>query len=46
MLIVWITSTIVGVERIKKLGYCLIRKTEGKPCDECKKTNVFNQGEL
>jgi len=37
-----ILSTIYGFDRVKKLGYCFIRKyDERQKCDECKKTNVF-----
>ncbi len=35
---------IFGFERVKKLGYCFIRYSEGQDCDNCQKTNVFRKG--
>lgn len=42
--LIWGLKSIIGIERVKKIGYCLIRKTENKPCDKCQKINVFRKG--
>jgi len=44
LFLVWSLKSIIGIERVKKIGYCLIRKTENKPCDQCQKINVFRKG--
>ena len=41
--LIWCLKSIIGIERIKKIGYCLIRKTENKPCDQCGKINIFRK---
>lgn len=43
IIFITILCHIYGFERIKKLGYCFIRKYEEKNCDNCEKTNIFRQ---
>ena len=36
-------AIIFGFERIKKLGICILKKYEDKPCEQCKKTNIYKE---
>ena len=44
ILFIYFLGSIFGFEKIKKFGYCILRKFEDKPCDECQKTNIFRIG--
>ncbi len=43
MFFVYLLTVIFGFDRVKKLGYCILTKYADKPCDECKKTNIFRK---
>lgn len=43
MLFIYSCANIFGFERIKKLGYCLLKKYEDNPCDQCSKTNIHRE---
>ena len=45
MSFIYFVGSIFGFEHIKKLGYCILKNYQDKPCDECKKINIYREGQ-